>query len=51
MDKNEVNIDYILAFMREQIGNQSQDIAILKSTVATLNNKIIELQSKLDKVE
>jgi tRNA A-37 threonylcarbamoyl transferase component Bud32 len=40
MDKNqEVSLDFVLASMRETIGTQAQEIAVLKATIAALKEE------------
>jgi hypothetical protein len=44
MGKDEISVEQILKFMREQIASQAQEIAMLKAT-------IVALSSENDKVE
>ena len=39
MSENEINIDHVLKFMREQIATQAQEIAILKATIIALSDE------------
>ena len=36
MTDREINLELVLKIMREQIGMQAQEIAVLKATVASL---------------
>lgn len=38
MSDKEINIEDVLKYMREQIGSQAQEIAILKATLAVLSS-------------
>lgn len=42
----QLNVEVILKSMRDQIGAQAQEIAMLKATVAALNDKIAEATSE-----
>jgi hypothetical protein len=39
MSEQEINIEYVLKFLRDQIGAQAQEIAILKATIASLSTE------------
>lgn len=39
MSENEINVDHVIRFMREQIADQAQEIAILKATIVALSDK------------
>lgn len=39
MGKDEISVDHILKFMREQIATQAQEIAVLKATIVALSNE------------
>lgn len=43
----QLNVEVILKSLREQIGAQAQEIAMLKATVAALNDKIAEAKSEV----
>nr|DAW17420.1 MAG TPA: microtubule-associated protein [Caudoviricetes sp.] len=47
MDNNEVDLAEIFKHMRETIGNQAQEIAVLKASLA----KLVREHSVEDKVE
>jgi hypothetical protein len=42
MINNEINIQEVLKLMRDSIGEQAQEIAVLKTVVATLNAQLAE---------
>ena len=39
MSEQNVNVEYVLQFMKEQIGNQAQEIAVLKAALAALGKE------------
>lgn len=45
----QLNVEVVLKSLREQIGTQAQEIAMLKATVAALNDKIAEAKSEVPK--
>lgn len=42
MQKNEIDIQNVLASLRETIGNQAQEIAVLKASILAMQSEIKE---------
>jgi cell division protein FtsB len=41
----QINVEVVLKSLREQIGAQAQEVAMLKATIAALNDKLAETKA------